>query len=166
MSVSKSEVKVTLRPTATHRFRSPSNFTTDSQSSSMSYIEYPCGTCDQILVLVGIFLSDICGFVSIERPFWRENGSAICSVITQWSESVRTRNHTLLSHLRLPQHGGPGPRSYVPQEQGDPVIPPGTGFPLRPLLWLTSYDSQGCCGGILTLPLPGGIGPCTYSLQE
>jgi hypothetical protein len=26
------------------------------------------------------------------RPLWREDGSAICSVITQWSESRRTRN--------------------------------------------------------------------------
>jgi hypothetical protein len=38
----------------------------------------------------------------------------------------------------LPQPGGPGPRIYIPQEQGDPVIPPGTGFP-----FVASYDSQG-----------------------
>jgi hypothetical protein len=30
--------------------------------------------------------------------------------------------------LRLPQPGGPGPRIYIPQEQGGPVIPPGTGL--------------------------------------
>jgi hypothetical protein len=30
--------------------------------------------------------------------------------------------------LRLPQPGGPGPCTYIPQEQGGPVIPPGTGF--------------------------------------
>jgi hypothetical protein len=30
------------------------------------------------------------------------------------------------SHLRLPQPGGPGPHIYIPQEQGGPVIPPGT----------------------------------------
>jgi hypothetical protein len=46
----------------------------------------------------------------------------------------RTRNHTLLPHLRLPQPGGPGSRTYIPQEQAGPVIPPGTGFPLRRLL--------------------------------
>jgi hypothetical protein len=28
-----------------------------------------------------------------------------------------------------PQHGGPGPRIYIPQEQGGPIIAPGTGFP-------------------------------------
>jgi hypothetical protein len=65
-----------------------------------------------------------------------EDGSVICSVITQWSESLRTRNHTLLSHLRLPQPGGPGSRIYVPQEPGGSVIPPSTGFPLRRLLGL------------------------------
>jgi hypothetical protein len=35
---------------------------------------------------------------------WRsvsQDGSVICSVICQWSESQRTHNHTLLSHLRL-----------------------------------------------------------------
>jgi hypothetical protein len=39
---------------------------------------------------------------SVRRPLWREDGSPICSVITQWSESLITRNHTLLSRLRLP----------------------------------------------------------------
>jgi hypothetical protein len=30
--------------------------------------------------------------------------------------------------LRLPQPGEPGSRIYIPQEQGGPVIPPGTGM--------------------------------------
>jgi hypothetical protein len=50
-------------------------------------------------------------------------------------KSCRTHDHILLSHLSLPQPGGP--RIYIPQEQGDPVIPLGTGFPLRRLLRLT-----------------------------
>jgi hypothetical protein len=37
--------------------------------------------------------------------------------------------YTLLSHLRLPQPGGPGSRIYIPQEQVGPVIPQGTWFP-------------------------------------
>jgi hypothetical protein len=92
------------------------------------YIEHPCGTCDQILLPVGMLLSEICGLVSVGRPLWWEDGSAVCSVITQWSESRRTRNHTLLSHLRLLQPGGPGSRLYIPQEQGGPVIPLATGY--------------------------------------
>jgi hypothetical protein len=55
-------------------------------------------------------------------------------------------DHMLLSHLRLPQPGGPGPRIYIPQKQGGPVIPLGTGFP-----FVASNDSQGYSGGILTL---------------
>jgi hypothetical protein len=35
------------------------------------------------------------------RPLWREDGSVFCSAICQRSESRRTQNHTLLSHLRL-----------------------------------------------------------------
>jgi hypothetical protein len=38
--------------------------------------------------------------------------------------------------LRLPQPGGPGPCIYFPQEQGGPVMRPGTGFPFRRLLRL------------------------------
>jgi hypothetical protein len=82
------------------------------------------------------FLSENC-LVSMGHPLWREDGSAVCSAITKWSGSRRARNHTLLSHLRLSQPGGPDSLIYIPQEQGGPVIPPGTGFPLRSLLWLT-----------------------------
>jgi hypothetical protein len=47
--------------------------------------------------------------------------------VTLTLKSCRTHGHILLSHLRLSQPGGPGPRIYIPQEQGGPVIPPGTG---------------------------------------
>jgi hypothetical protein len=103
------------------RTRSPSYFTTDGQSVCLG-IEHPCETRDQILFHVGMLLSEICSLVSMGRPLWREGRSAICSVITQWSESLSTRNHTLLCHPRLPQPGGPGSRIYI-QEKGGPVIP-------------------------------------------
>jgi hypothetical protein len=44
--------------------------------------------------------------------------------------------HFTVSDSRLPQPGGPGPRIYIPQEQGGPIIPPGIGFPFRCLLRL------------------------------
>jgi hypothetical protein len=48
---------------------------------------------------------------------------------------VRVPRHSwaycTLSDSRLPQHGGPGPRIHIAQEQGGPVIPPGTSFPFR-----------------------------------
>jgi hypothetical protein len=60
----------------------------------------------------------------------------LARVVTLGSKSRRTHGHILLSHLRLPQPGGPGPRIYIPQEQGSPVIPPGTVFPFCRLLRL------------------------------
>jgi hypothetical protein len=69
----------------------------------------------------------------------------------------RTRNHTLLPHLRLPQPEGPGSRIFILQEEGGPVIPPGTG-----LTYVASYDSQSYGGGILTLPPPREPGPCIH----
>jgi hypothetical protein len=44
--------------------------------------------------------------------------------------------HFTVSDSTVPQPGGPGPRIYIPKEQGSPVIPPGTGFPFRRLLRL------------------------------
>jgi hypothetical protein len=41
-----------------------------------------------------------------------------------------------VSDSRLPQPGEPGPRIYIPQEQGGPVIPPALGS-----LFVSSYDS-------------------------
>jgi hypothetical protein len=39
--------------------------------------------------------------------------------------------HFTVLDSRLPQPGGSGPRIYIPQGQGGPVIPPGIGFPFR-----------------------------------
>jgi hypothetical protein len=50
------------------------------------------------------------------------------------SESKGIQDPILLSQfLRFLRTGGPGPRIYIPQERGGPVIPPGTGFLLRGL---------------------------------
>jgi hypothetical protein len=63
----------------------------------------------------------------------------LASAVPLESESRGTQDHILLSQfLRLPQPGGPGPCIYIPQEQGGPVIPPGTGFPFRRLLRLAN----------------------------
>jgi hypothetical protein len=61
----------------------------------------------------------------------------LASAVPLESESRGTQDHILLTQfLRLSQPGGPGPCIYIPQEQGGPVIPPGTGFPFRRLLRL------------------------------
>lgn len=69
-------------------------------------------------------------FLSIWRPFWRKSGSVIFSNVRPRSESRRTHNHVLLSHLRLMYP------YYIPQEQVSPVIPPDIRFPFRRLLQL------------------------------
>jgi hypothetical protein len=61
-------------------------------------IDHPCGTCDQILLPVGMLLSYFCEAPSLTR-------GRVCSVITQWSESCRTSNHTLLSSETPPTGG-------------------------------------------------------------
>jgi hypothetical protein len=82
-------------------------FMTDGHSDSMSWYLAPMWDLRM--------LSEICSLISVERPLWREDGSAICSVITQWSESLRNLNNSLLSHLRLPQFGVPSSLLYPPE---------------------------------------------------
>jgi hypothetical protein len=70
----------------------------------------------------------------------------LARAVTVGSEFRRTHYHILLSHLRLSQPGGSGPRIYIPQEQIGPVIPPrALGSPSA-----ASYDSQGYGRSILT----------------
>jgi hypothetical protein len=59
--------------------------TYDWQSVSMSLYQAHSGTCDQIFLPVRRLLSESCGLVSVDHPLWQEDGSAICSAITQWS---------------------------------------------------------------------------------
>jgi hypothetical protein len=82
-------------------------------------------------------------FVDVGRPLWRENGSVVynccCSSPQQTfsspsPEGLRTIFYSLGFETSGP--GGPGSHFYIPQEQGRPVIPPGTGFPFRRLLRL------------------------------
>jgi hypothetical protein len=65
---------------------------------------------------------------------------ALASAVILGSESRGTHEHILLSQIR-----GPGPHICIPQEQGGPFMPPGTGF-----LFVASYDSHGYGGGIRT----------------
>jgi hypothetical protein len=61
----------------------------------------------------------------------------LASAVILMSESSGTHEHVLLSQIRdSAKPGGLGPRIYIPQEQGGPVIPPGTGFPFNRLLQL------------------------------
>jgi hypothetical protein len=49
-----------------------------------------------------------------------------------------------VSNSRLAQPGGTGPRIYIPQKQGGPVIPPGSGFTFCRLLRLARLRITAC----------------------
>jgi hypothetical protein len=89
------------------------------------------------------YCQDNCGVVGVGRPLWWEDGSVVynTSDLCQRSHSrVRVPRdswrHFTASDSRLHQPGGSGLRIYIPQEQGRPVITPGTGFPFLRLLRL------------------------------
>jgi hypothetical protein len=88
---------------------------------------------DQYFFSTGHFLSDErmgLSFITAVGPRQRRH-SQVRVPLDSWALFT-------VSDSRLPQPGRPGPRIYIPQEQGGPVIPPGTGFP-----FVASYDSQG-----------------------
>jgi hypothetical protein len=89
---------------------------------------------DQIFIAVEHLRSSCYGAPFLTRG--RVCNLPIQFAVTLGAKSRRTQDNVLLSHLRLPQPGEPGPRIYIPQEQGCPVIPPGTGFALHSLLRL------------------------------
>jgi hypothetical protein len=62
-----------------------------------------------------------------------------------------SRPYFTVSDSRLLQPGGPGPRIYIPQQQGGSVMPPGTGYPFRGLLGLTGLRLR------YSKPLPHGL---------
>jgi hypothetical protein len=62
--------------------------------------------------------------------------AGLARAVVLGSESRGTHDHILLSQIRDSQPGGAGPRIYIPQEHGGPVITPESGFPFRRLLRL------------------------------
>jgi hypothetical protein len=76
--------------------------TTDGQPASLSWNKAPIWGLRPDLY----YLCDSYGLVLVGRPLWREDGVcllymllALASAIFLWSESLRTRDHILLSHI-------------------------------------------------------------------
>jgi hypothetical protein len=110
----------------------------------------PSGAQDQIFLLsvAGLFM-------------WGALSKNRTGLLFTINAGLRQRSHSrvrvprnswpycTVSHSRPLQPGGLGPCIYIPQEQDGPVIPPGTGFPFRPLLlfagirWRYSNPSHG-----------------------
>jgi hypothetical protein len=124
-----------------------------------------------------------CGTPSLTRGW-------VCNLLVQlllglarafilWSKSRRTHDPILLFRMRLPQPGGPGSRIYIPEEQGGPVIPPGTGFPFHRLLRLAGLRwrysnlpphragrTNRLVNCLIHLILPVALGPRVYSASN
>jgi hypothetical protein len=97
---------------------------TVSQSvSQYVFVSSPPDITPSLKIAAWKLLSWLCGAPYLTR-------GRVCNL------QCRTGNLTLLSHLRFPQPGGPGSRVYISQEQGGPIMPLGTGIPLRRLLRL------------------------------
>jgi hypothetical protein len=73
----------------------------DGQSAYQSWCRAPLWDPWPDFTFSILFFRKIAMLFFLGRPLWREEGSVFCSTICQWSESRRTHNHTLLSHLRL-----------------------------------------------------------------
>jgi hypothetical protein len=93
-------------------------------------VRHPSGTRDQFFFLLEISFRQLrlCYFVAPSLTRGRVRNLLVqlllglARAVTLGSKSRRTHGHSLLSHLRLPQPGGPGSRIYIAQEQGGPVI--------------------------------------------
>jgi hypothetical protein len=103
-------------------------------------VKPPSGAQDQIFITVRQLRVYRCGALSLTRG---RVSFTIGSDPRQRSHSqVRdprdSRSYFTVSDSSLPQPGGPGPRIYISQEQGGPVIPPKFTFHrlrLAGLLW-------------------------------
>jgi hypothetical protein len=107
----------------------------------------------ELMAKLFFFCIDSCGFLYVGRPLWREAVSVIYFYNCFWafaravaleSGSRRAHDHVILSHFRQHQRGRPGPRIYIPHEQGSPVLPSATEFPFRRLLRLGGFLWDAC----------------------
>jgi hypothetical protein len=121
------------------KVKSHSYVTTDDYLASLSWCQAPiwgkrpdfyyCQTVVGLLTWGSLF---------DERTGWLftiATGPRQCSHSWVWVLQD-SGPYLIVSNSRLPQPGGLGPHIYIPQEQGGPVIPPGTGFPFCRVLQL------------------------------
>jgi hypothetical protein len=111
------------------------------------------------------FQMNNCGHGLYKTSISREDGSVVCNCCwplpTQsfsGPSPVGLMARFYCLRFETPQPGGPGPRIYIPQEQGGSVIPPSTGFPFHRLLRLA-----GLRWWYLTLPPQGETTDTVYN---
>jgi hypothetical protein len=90
------------------------------------------------LTMAGLLLWGTLSDERMSLSFTPTIASGHCQISHSRVQVSQNSDHMLLSHLRLPQSGGPGSPVFIsPKKQGGPVISPCTGFPFRRLLRLT-----------------------------
>jgi hypothetical protein len=114
------------------------------QSASLSVclgVKHPSGVYDQIFVTVRQLRVCLCGALSLtrERVCRLQLLLVLASAVILGSESRGTRDHILLSQIRDSLYLE-GQVPVIPQDQGSPVIPPGTRFLFRRLLRLAGLQ--------------------------
>jgi hypothetical protein len=106
-------------------------FTSRTEMLSLSY---PSGDHDQIFITVQHLRFSRFRAPSLARGLpviYTDNCYSALPALTALGPSSAELVTVSHSHFGFPQPGGPGPRIYIRQEQGGPVIPsPGNWFPL------------------------------------
>jgi hypothetical protein len=97
------EVEVTLRLTV-------------SQSVCLGF-EHPCGACGQILLPVGVLLSEICGLVSMGRPLLKTNHSIFGPRKNPQTKFSVLHYETVGDSYRSPRTARTKPKSLQPARQ-------------------------------------------------
>jgi hypothetical protein len=112
--------------------------TTDGQSASLSWCQVPSWTQDQIFVTVRPLLVCWCGAPCLKR-------GRVCRLQFCWSSPAQSYSgpstvgswpYFTVLDSKIPPPAGTRHRIYIPQEQGGPLISPGTGFSFHRLLRL------------------------------
>jgi hypothetical protein len=127
--------------------KSRSFLTTGGQSASLSCCQATIRARVQFFFLLEIFFRQLqdCYFVAPSLTRGRVCNlvllQGLANAVTVWSESHGTQDRILLSQFLRLQLEGPRPRiyEYIPQEQGGPVILPGTEFSYCRLLRLAGH---------------------------
>jgi hypothetical protein len=110
--------------------QSQSYITTEGQSANLYWYQAPSGAHDKIFIIVRQLRICWCGALSLTR-------GRVCrlqlllALASAFSGPSPAGFVTIFYCLRFetPQTGSPGPRIYIPQEQGGSVITPGHWVP-------------------------------------
>jgi hypothetical protein len=97
--------------------------------------------------IVGFFMVSTLSDEKMGLQFTSTIASGPCQSRHFWVQSLRTHDHNLMSHLRLPRTGGPGPGiyMYIPQEREIQLYPRALGSFFFPPLEISNGNHGDIC---------------------